>query len=143
MFYMMNTWALMVRTQSAIQYSTASIRLSHEDTKQIHLWTVWHDDYSLFIEQKQVIIKVFFLISFVLTRLWRRRRKGWTFLWWQRRWRGCKGRQDRQAHLVSLYRNAPSFLSGFFAFSFLQNDTNTSSTICFGFSACIIEESMM
>ena len=38
---------------------------------------------------------------------------------WQRRWRRWKGRQDRQAHLVSLYRNAPLFLPDFFASSFL------------------------
>ena len=84
----------------------------HKDThtQQTGLLGVQSDDYLQFIKCKWIIIKVFILIVFMLSRL-RRKRKGRAGGLVvsgvpEKRWRKRKGRQEKQAHLVYLSGNA-------------------------------------
>ena len=57
------------------------VRFSLKDTRaqQISLLTIWHDEYSLFIKWKWIIINVFILVFFLLSRLSRKRKmRGWS-----------------------------------------------------------------
>ena len=61
-----------------------------------------HEDYLLFIKWKWILIKVFILTAFTLSRLRRRRKGGLVLLSRVQRQKRWEGRQERQAHSVWL-----------------------------------------
>lgn len=77
----------------------------HRHTQQVYLLTVRHDDYSLLIKWKWIVIKAFILTVLTLRTLGRG--VGLSSQGWKRPngWRRWEGRPERQAHSVSLYRN--------------------------------------
>ena len=66
---------------------------------QINLLTPWHDDYSLFIEWKWIIIEVSILIVFMLNK--EEELVGLAVLGYQSWKRRRKERKERQAHLCN------------------------------------------
>lgn len=138
---MMNAQSMMM-TQNI---SSHSCMKTHTYT-QVSLLTVQHDNYSLFT----IILKVFILVVFILRRLVKRR---------MRRGESChlsRGREEEEeveggaaeAGILNVNLQAYFLISvqlvcfSIFLKMFLYS-TNPSSTICFSFSACIIEGSMV